>query len=361
MNILINVPDLNIIGGKSNYYSALKEKFSPRISYFTYGSRGKQTGKIGTIKRMVSDYVNFYRTIKKKNIKLVVLNPSLEFKGFFRDGIFFLITRFLPVKTIVFWRGWSLEFEKEARGKYRRFMDMSFMKADAKIVLAKEFEEKVREWGFKKPVHLETTVVDEDLVQGLDSEWISKKEKEKADKNLLFLARLEKNKGIFEIMDSYQELKPRYPELSLTIAGTGSAFDEVQTYIKQNQIEDVKMVGFVQGQAKAKAFHDADIYLFPSSHGEGMPNSLLEAMGCGLPVITTANAGIKDFFKDEEMGLILNDINREELAEKIDKILKDNHLKRNMSLYNFQYAEGHFYASVVAKRLEGIFDEVLGK
>ncbi|MEZ4849648.1 MAG: hypothetical protein R3B93_13735 [Bacteroidia bacterium] len=96
-----------------------------------------------------------------------------------------MITRFYPSKPLFSGGAGPLEFEKEARGKYRRFMDMSFMKADAKIVLAKEFEEKVREWGFKKNLfNLETTVVDEDLVQGLDSEWISKRKK--ADKNLLF-------------------------------------------------------------------------------------------------------------------------------------------------------------------------------
>ena len=96
---------------------------------------------------------------------------------------------------------------------------------------------------------------------------------------------------------------------------------EVESYINQNKIEDVEMVGFVQGEAKSQAFHNADIYLFPSSHGEGMPNSVLEAMGCGLPVITTANAGLKDFFKHEEMGLILDDINSEELSQKIDQII----------------------------------------
>ena len=212
MNIMINVPDLNIIGGKANYYSALKSKFSSNISYFTYGSRGKTVGKLGTIKRMVTDYINFYRTIKKNKIKLVVLNPSLEFKGFFRDGIFFLITRMLPVKTIVFWRGWSLEFEKTARSKYRRFMDMSFMKADGTIVLSKEFEDKIRSWNYKNPIFRETTVVDERLIQQIDTEWIKNKEEEKKDKNLLFLARLEKNKGIFEIMESFQDLKPKYPE-----------------------------------------------------------------------------------------------------------------------------------------------------
>ncbi|MDX2245490.1 MAG: glycosyltransferase family 4 protein [Bacteroidia bacterium] len=359
MRILINVPDLNVIGGKANYYTALQTQFTQEVSYFTYGSRGKKEGKVGTMLRMLTDYLQFFQVIRKTKPDLVLLNPSLEFKGFFRDGIFFFIASLLPVKIVVFWRGWSPEFEKTATSKFWWFMKRTFMKADAKIVLAEEFVEKVRSWGFKKPVYQETTVVDMRLVEGLTETQVIKKVQDETEINLLFLARLERNKGIFEILESYKTLKPRYPHLTLSIAGTGGAYKEVESYIQSHKLRDIKMLGFVQDSSKKQAFHHADIYLFPSTHGEGMPNSLLEAMGCGLPVITTPNAGIKDFFEEGKMGLILEEVTASLLTRKIEQLLEDQSLRSKISTHNFQYAAGRFYASVVARRLENICGNVL--
>lgn len=359
MRILINVPDLNVIGGKANYYTALQNQFTQDVSYFTYGSRGKKEGKISTMFRMLTDYFQFFNVIRKTKPELVLLNPSLEFKGFFRDGIFFFIASLLPVKIVVFWRGWSPEFEKTATTKYWWFMKRTFMKADAKIVLAKEFVEKVRSWGFTKPLFQETTVVDMRLVEGLSETKVIEKLQDETEINLLFLARLERNKGIFEILESYEKLKPLYPALTLSIAGTGGAYKEVESHIQSKKLQDVTMLGFVQDTDKKAAFHHADIYLFPSTHGEGMPNSLLEAMGCGLPVITTPNAGIKDFFEDEKMGLILEEVTADLLTQKIEQLLSNQQLRTKISTQNFHYASHRFYASVVARRLENIFCNVL--
>ncbi|MEZ4826785.1 MAG: glycosyltransferase family 4 protein [Bacteroidia bacterium] len=359
MRILINVPDLNVIGGKANYYTALQHQFTQEVAYFTYGSRGKKEGKISTAFRMITDYFQFFRVIRKTRPDLVLLNPSLEFKGFFRDGIFFFIASLLPVKVVVFWRGWSPSFEKTATTKYWWFMKRTFMKADAKIVLAEEFVEKVKSWGFKKPVYQETTVVDQRLVDGLTEVEIIKKLQDTSEVNLLFLARLERNKGIFEILESYETLKPRFPNLTLSIAGTGGAYKEVETHIQNHKLKDVEMLGFVQESAKKDAFHHADIYLFPSTHGEGMPNSLLEAMGCGLPVITTPNAGIKDFFEDGKMGLILEEVTARLLTQKIEQLLEDQNLRTKISTHNFHYAKARFHANVVARRLENICLDVL--
>ncbi|MEZ4774706.1 MAG: glycosyltransferase family 4 protein [Bacteroidia bacterium] len=359
MRILINVPDLNVIGGKANYYTALKPQFTKDVSYFTYGSRGKKAGKISTMIRMVTDYFNFFKTIRRNQPDLVLLNPSLEFKGFFRDGIFFFIASLFPVKIVVFWRGWSPTFEKTATSKYWWFMKRTFMKADATIVLAQEFVEKVKKWGFTKPVYKETTVVDQRLVDGLTEIQVIEKIQDDSEVNLLFLARLERNKGIFEILESYEALKPRFPNLTLSIAGIGGAYQEVESFIQSHNLNDVEMLGFVQDDAKNAAFHHADIYLFPSTHGEGMPNSLLEAMGCGLPVITTPNAGIKDFFEEGKMGLILEEVTSAKLTQKIEQLLEDQTLRTKISTHNFQYASTRFYASVVAGRLENICSEVL--
>lgn len=359
-SVLITVPDLTIIGGKANYYSALQGRFAGKVQYFTYGSRGKgnKEGKMAFVKRMLMDYWNFYKTIRKDNFGIVHINPSLEFNGFFRDALFLLIAKaILGKKVVVFWRGWSKEFELQVEEKYMWFMRKTYLKASSSIVLAKEFEQKLRQWGYAKPIYQETTVLDEFLIDGLTNEKITEKYAATGTQ-LLFLARLERNKGIFEILEVYQKLKTEYPELSLVVAGDGGAMAETKSVIAENKIADVTLLGFVRSEQKRQALLSSHVYLFPSWHGEGLPNSLLEAMGCGMPVLTTANAGIKDFFEHEKMGLILDDCSSEELLSKLQSLLADRNRQLKIALYGHEYAKEHFAASKVVKRLEAIYSDV---
>jgi len=90
-----------------------------------------------------------------------------------------------------------------------------------------------------------------------------------------------------------------------------------------------------------------------------MPNSALEAMAFGLPVITTRVGGIPDFFEAGKMGLFLDNRKPEHIAEKIKYLIERPQLMKQMSEYNYHYAMQHFYASKVAKRLENIIHGVI--
>ena len=85
-------------------------------------------------------------------------------------------------------------------------------------------------------------------------------------------------------------------------AGTGGELEAARKYVAGKRIRNVNFLDWITGEQKARALHDADVYLLASYHGEGMPNSLLEAMACGLSIITTDVGGIKDFFEPEKMG-----------------------------------------------------------
>jgi glycosyltransferase involved in cell wall biosynthesis len=144
----------------------------------------------------------------------------------------------------------------------------------------------------------------------------------------------------------------------LSIAGDGGAMNEVKEVIKARELSDVDIHGFVSGESKRQVLRDAHVYLFPSWHGEGLPNSLLEAMGCGMPILTTANAGIKDFFQQPEMGFILKDCSSDELETRLIDLLKDREMQLKMALFNYSYAKEHFAANKVVDRLEQIYSKV---
>ena len=70
----------------------------------------------------------------------------------------------------------------------------------------------------------------------------------------------------------------------------------------------------------------ADIFILPSRN-EGTPNSLLEAMASGLPVIASQVGGIPELIQENIEGLLFKSDSKDDLKEKLNKLIKDNQLQ----------------------------------
>lgn len=359
MKVLINVLDLDKQGGVANYYRALKDKFSIEVDYFTIGARSSK--KLINLKplRLILDYLAFAKMIKSNNYDLVLLNPSLNLKSIFRDAIFCQITKKYQKPFVIFFRGWDRKFEKFIENYFLTPFKSIFFTANAMLTLGNEFSEKLREWGYLSPIYLETTAVDNALLNGFSQENIYQKFNQPKEKfTILFLSRIEKSKGIIEVIDTFQILNQKYSHLELIIAGEGDYLTTIQEYVVRKGLHDVKFTGHVIDSAKKEIFEQADLFFFPTNHGEGMPNSLLEALAFGLPVITCPVGGISDFFENEKMGFYVDGLAPEKIASQIEKLIENPNLRLEMSLYNHEYAHKNFLAADVALRLEKIYRQI---
>ena len=358
-NILIHAPNLETPGGKQTYYAAVKSYFQSDISFFFYGAQGKKESKFRTLSRLFSDYRDFNKEVKSGKYDLVHLNPSLNLKSFFRDSIFAWLSRRAGVKTLVFWHGWNWDFEKKYVQKLQGFFRFFYGKTDAMMVLAKEFEAQLRAYGYQKPIHLETTVVDNTIFNLVEEKSIEYLPKKNESLVLLFLARLERVKGIYEAIDSFRKLKKKHPNIILNVAGTGGALDEAKAYVAAEQIEGINFLGWITGEQKAQAFLDAHIYILASYHGEGMPISLLEAMSTGKSVVTTDVGGIKDFFQDSKMGYFVKAKDTQDLEHQLDRLISNPALLKEFGQYNRAYAERRFTPQQVTPRIEEIYFQTI--
>ncbi len=339
-------------GGVSNFYKTIKNKFSVDAEYFTIGARSGEKNIFSSIIRIFKDYINFFKKVKYTYYDIIQINPSLDFKSVLRDGIFILIAKLLKSKIIVFWRGWNNVNEKVLNKYYFKLM---YFKSDASIVLAKEFKKKILQSGYNKPIFLLTTVVDDKFISEFK---INKKSYNKSAFNILFLARIEKEKGIYEAIRTYKKLKEKYNFIRMTIAGNGPDLENVKKYVKHHDISKIEFLGFVEDDTKIKTYLNADVYFFPSYY-EGMPSSVLEAMALGLPVITSSVGGLKDFFENEKMGFIVESKNVEDYASAIEKLINNKNLRAKIANFNNEYAKNNFMASKVVKKIENIYNEIV--
>ena len=352
-NILIALPKLTTLGGVSSFWSSLLpilEKFEDiNVQTLEIGGHGKNI--IGP----VFDQWNFYK-ITNSRIDLAILNPSLGSKSFFRDALFARRLAKKNISFLVFFHGWSLDFEKKVDEKYVNFFLRSFGQAKKIFVLSKDFKNKILEWGYRGDVVIETTNVNNMLLKDFSI-------KEKLDQvktvkkiRILFLARLLREKGVFEMVEAFESLLKKFKNIELTIAGDGKDYEELKTRVEGN--ENIVVVGYVEGQDKIDLFRKSHIYCLPS-YSEGLPISILEAMAFGLPVVTTDVGGLKEFFKDEKMGYFVQPKEVKQLSKKLELLLLDLDKVVEIGEYNYQYANEKLLNTVVAERIHQYMKSVL--
>lgn len=302
---------------------------------------------------LVLDYLKFLFLMAFLRFDVVILNPSLGKTALLRDGVFLLLSRLFRIPTVVFLHGWDIE-QQESIDSNPKFFRSVFGAASALVVLAEEFQRKLRSWGVTAPVYLSTTKVDDKLLEGFDIDEKS------YGKTVLFLARIEPDKGIFLALEAFSKVVVSDPEARLVVAGSGSALEEARACVAARSIPNVEFLGNVTGERLIQVFTESDIYLLPTSYGEGMPTSVLEAMAFGLPVITRPVGGLRDFFENSEMGFMSEALEPQWYADVIGVMFMDPQMMRRVGRYNHAYAKQHFMASRVARNLECILEEVLG-
>ena len=103
-----------------------------------------------------------------------------------------------------------------------------------------------------------------------------------------------------------------------------------------------------------------DLFML-SSRREGLPNSLLEAMAIGLPVVTTDVAGAKELVINEETGLIRSQGDVEGLAQAMIVLLEEQGVRRRMGEAGRRRVENEFSFIQRLQRIEMLYDRVLGQ
>lgn len=340
MKILINTPALDLLGGVANHYLGLRKFWTENVRYNTVGRRGRISGALC----LPWDVLKFIFKIQTFRPDVVLLNPSLGASALKRDFIFLRLSRCLGVKTAVFIHGFDWNY---AHSIDKKWAQRNFNRAHLIFVLARAFKTEMQTWGVTSPIHTTTTKVDNDLVANVDFN-----QRDGIVDNILFVSRIVKAKGVYLLVDAFGNLKTKYPHLRLTIVGDGEEYGKLQSYIHEHGISNVNMTGRLSGQELAQAYIDAQLFCFPTYHGEGCPTAVLEAMAFGLPIFTRKVGGLCDFFEDGKMGFITDSFEPQEFADAMEAYVLDKEKTREVALYNAQYARRHFMASRVAVDIE---------
>jgi colanic acid/amylovoran biosynthesis glycosyltransferase len=143
---------------------------------------------------------------------------------------------------------------------------------------------------------------------------------------LVQACRLIPKKGLFTVLEALPAVVARWPRLKFTICGRGPIEAELANRIDAAGLSDhVTLAGWVSQEDLKAIYDEAHVFLHPSelteiSDQEGVPNSMLEAMACGLPVVATQHGGIPEAVSDGRDGYLVPEKSPEALADAILKL-----------------------------------------
>jgi len=118
-------------------------------------------------------------------------------------------------------------------------------------------------------------------------------------------------KGVEDVLRAFAQIAKQRPQLELRFVGSGPLRSKLEQLARAHGLENrVSFAGFVRHEELQGEFSGAHIFCLPSrtlKNGikEGIPNTIVEAMATGLPVVTTRHAGIPEMVRDGEDGFVV--------------------------------------------------------
>ena len=156
-------------------------------------------------------------------------------------------------------------------------------------------------------------------------------QKNKKDKYIFYIGRLEERKNIIGIIKAFEILKQKYQySEKLILAGNpGHGYEKIKQVLKNSQCKnDIKQLGFLHDDKKWFLIKNANLFMFPS-HSEGFGIPILEAQSMGTPVVTSNRSPMKETVGDERV--LADPDNPKDIAKVANKILQDETLRNSIT------------------------------
>lgn len=117
-------------------------------------------------------------------------------------------------------------------------------------------------------------------------------------------------------------IQNKFPEAKLLIVGAGEERLKLENLVKELSLKNVEFYGQISPDKMPEMYNKADIYL-NSPNIDNMPNSIIEAFACGIPIVSTNAGGIPYIVKNGETGLLVNVNDHFAMAEKAIELLEN--------------------------------------
>ncbi|KAA3436580.1 glycosyltransferase family 4 protein [Rufibacter hautae] len=295
-------------------------------------SKGGDFAKQPFIKRYIR---NAYHTAKnvlyEKRIKEFLLGNGIDIvlAEYGMTGVKVMPScKKLNIPLVVHFHGYDA-YRKDILDEFKEQYKELFSYAKALIVVSKDMRNQLISLGAPSDKIFYN-------VYGVDTDRFSEAKVNLSPKQLIAVGRFVEKKAPYLTILSFQKVLDKVPDAKLLMVGSGNLYDICSKIVKSLKLEKSVMlyhslpheeIALLMQESRAFVQHS----LIPlSGDSEGTPNTILEAQACGLPVVSTFHAGIKDIVINGETGFLLDECDITTMAKYMTKLLEDAELAASL-------------------------------
>lgn len=252
---------------------------------------------------------------------------AAERGSFYRKAILLRTVRKFGIKTVIHHHAAEFEeFYTNLSYKKKKYVCETLRLADLNIVLSERLVPMIKNKEPRANVRVLYNAV----------RTYEENPYNKEAKNILFLGRLGKRKGVYDLIEAIKVVNNSIdPRIKFYLCGDGE-IEEVKSTVKQQNIDNrVAYIGWIDAGQKAEIFKNTMVNVLPS-YNEGLPMAILETMAYGIPNISTDIASIPEVIKDKENGFLIHPGDIKSLSNYIKQLCENADLRNTMSIQCWQ-------------------------
>ena len=323
------VPSFSAKGGIATVVSGYKGSELEKWYDMKYIESYCEGNKVKKILVAIGAYFLFLKEMLANKPDIVHIHSSFG-GSFYRKLPFVYIARGFKIPIINHIHGSEISnLYINASEKKKRLVEKCFDKCSCLVVLSEEWKDNL------EVIKTKTQKVVIENYSTIHKECLQRKEH--SDKRILFLGFITELKGCFDIPEIAKKVIEQNKNVKFILAGSGE-IEKIQNILSEKNISQYFLFpGWVKKEEKENLLKSADFFFLPS-YTEAMPMSILEAMGYGLPIITTNVGGIPQLVEDGKNGYMKDPGDIDGFVKAILTLINNDDLVYNMGKLSIERA-----------------------
>jgi glycosyltransferase involved in cell wall biosynthesis len=352
IRVLFNTLNPRLRGGPPTHLPILEQALRSLVEVHTYeyGRKSDSETLVRKIFGRLGDLVQLWALCRKLHPDLIHHNSAFDHRAILRDAPLVLLAKWQKVPVLLKLHGSFREafcggswLVSRARQTVLRGVDRIGVLSETE---RQEFEDAVP--------YLRGKVC---VVKNIINSTFAKVERKEAERpTVLFLSRVIKKKGPFDLLHAAPLVLREEPEAQFLFVGDGEdaeAFDREVSHM--NLGEAVRRIPGMDNRATPSVYAMAWVFAFPTHFPEGMPMAIGEAMAAGIPIASTPTRFSRSYMT-EGVHVLYNGVGDiDGMASNILRLFRDSGLRKRMSAANRSLALECFMAEDVAREYVDLY------
>jgi glycosyltransferase involved in cell wall biosynthesis len=291
-------------------------------------------------------YARLCRLMMRERPEYVLIPISQTTTGFLKDAVFIWIASLFRNRILIQLRGSDFRnWQERSSSLMRTITRLSCSRADGVIVLGESLRYLFEGYFRKDQIYV--------VPNGANFAIPEFKKSEESVK-VLYLANMLESKGISDVIEAMSILKKDSLAISLDVAGSWGA-EAIMKHCEGLVTRENLPVRFhppLDAVQKLEMMAKADIFVFPPREPEGHPWVLVEAMACGLPIISTDQGAIRESVIEGENGFLVETRSPVAIAGRLKELVLDAEKRyrmgrRSREIYEDRFTEEKMVAALM--------------